>query len=441
MRTARWGVAILAVTVVAGACSGAVPSVTPTASGVGPAASPGAKSGAPSALPGPDAWLVVGRKGVPGLEVVLASTLEKDYDLPMGIPSERWGSLITATREGDRTVVRNLIVQPGFDESQKVAVDGVWRLPTFASDPLPIGVSLDRKTVVLVEDGPPQTADRTLLAVLQAPLSKPARILDIPGTFTYDAISPDGRTIYVIEHLAGPPDGHYRVRAIDVGGGKLKPEVIVDKLKIGEQMAGWPVDQLRRDDGSVLTLYRGAEHPFIHALNTAEGYADCIDLPAADTEDIDAALDWGLAPAKAGGNAYAVNATLGVVLEVNPADRAVVRSARLTPARSAAITLAKFGHIDAGTVGRRVVLAPDGRTIYAAGAGGIVAIGTDQLTETGRFLAGQAVDALGMTPEGSTLYALVRQGGRIVKINAVAGRVLGDIPGSGFDRLVGVVPW
>jgi hypothetical protein len=440
VRATLRGVTILAVILLAGACSGAVRTAAPAESGPGPAASSGATRGAPSALPGPDAWLVVGRKGVVGLEVVLASTLEKDYDLPMGVPSERWGSLITATLEGDRTVVRDLIVQPGFHVSQKIAVDGAWRLPTFASDPLPTGVSLDRNTVVLVEDDAAQTADRTRLAVLEASLSQPARILDIPGTFTYDAISPDGRTIYVIEHLAGPPDGHYQVRAIDVGSGNLKPGVIVDKLKIGEQMAGRPVAQLRRDDGGVLTLYRGAEHPFIHALYTADGYADCIDLPATETDYTDAALDWGLAPAR-GGNAYAVNTTLGVVLEVRPADRAIARSARLTPARSAAITLAKFGHIDAGPVGRRVVVSPDGRTIYAAGAGGIVAIGTDQLTETGRFLAGQAVDALGLTPDGSMLYALVRQGGRIVKIGVVAGRILGDVPSGGFDRLVGVVPW
>jgi hypothetical protein len=432
MRTARWGVAVLTISVVAGGCAGAVTPVAPGSSGTGAAGNPGTASSTPSALPGPDAWLVVGRRGVAGFEVVLASTLEKDYDLPTGVPSERWHSLITATREGDRTVVRNLIVQPGFDDTQKVAVDGAWRLPAFASDPLPIGVSLDRKTVVLVEDGPPQAAERTRLAVVEGSLSQPARILDIPGRFTYDALSPDGRTIYVIEHLAGPPDGHYQVRAIDVASARLKPDVIVDKLKIGEQMAGRPVDQLRRDDASVLTLYRGAEHPFIHALYTADGYADCIDLPATETDDTDAALDWGLAPAR-GGNAYAVNTTLGLVLEVKPADRAI--------ARSAAITLAKFGHIDAGPVGRRVVVSPDGGTIYAAGAGGIVAIGTDQLTETGRFLAGQAVDALGLTPDGSTLYALVRQGGRIVKIDAVAGRILGEVPGSGFDRLVGVVPW
>lgn len=423
MRTARWGIAVLTLAVVSGACNVAAPSV------------------APSAHPGPDAWLVVGRKGVPGFEVILASTLEKLYDLPVGVPDQQWGRLVTATREGDRTVVRTLVVQPGFAESLQVTVDGAWRLPMFASDPVPVGVSIDGSTIVLVDDAPSPTANRTRLAVLEAPRSRQPRILDIPGTFTYDALSPDGRTIYVIEHLAGPPDGHYQVRAIDVGTGKLKDAVIVDKLKIGEQMAGYPVDQLRRDDGAVLTLYRGADHPFIHALYTADGYADCIDLPATGTDDAEAALDWGLAPAHLGSNVYAVNTTLGLVVEVNPADRVIARSASLTPARSAAIALAKFGHIEAGPVGRRVVVSPDGRTIYAAGAGGIVAIDTEGLTETGRYLDGQAVDALGLTPDGSTLYALVRPGGRIVKIDALAGRILGDVPGGDFDRLLGVVPW
>lgn len=422
MRTARWAVATLTIAVITGACSAAGPSVAP-----------------PSALPGPDAWLVVGRTGVPGFEVILANTLEKLYDLPIGMPDQQWGRLVTATREGDRTIVRTLVVQPGFAESLEATVDGAWRLPTFGSDPVPVGASIDRSTIVLVDDAPSPTANRTRLAVIEAPRPRQPRILDIPGTFTYDALSPDGRTIYVIEHLAGPPDGHYQVRAIDVASGKLQEAVIVDKLKIGEQMAGYPIDQLRRGDGAVLTLYRGADHPFIHALYTADGYADCIDLPATELDDDDAALDWGLA--QSGGNAYAVNTTLGIVVEVNPADRAIARSARLTPARSAAITLAKFGHIDAGPVGRRVVVSPDGRTLFAAGAGGIVAIGTEGLTEAGRYLDGQAVDALGLTPDGSTLYALVRQGGRIVKIDALAGRIFGDVGQGGFDRLVGVVPW
>ena len=60
-------------------------------------------------------------------------------------------------------------------------------------------------------------------------------------------------------------------------------------------MGGYPITQLRRPDGMVFTLYRGAEHPFIHALSSIDAWAVCIDLPATDDDDAATALDWGLA--------------------------------------------------------------------------------------------------------------------------------------------------
>lgn len=60
---------------------------------------------------------------------------------------------------------------------------------------------------------------------------------------------------------------------------------------------------------------------------------------------------------------------------------------------------------------------------------------------TGRFLEGTGVDAVAVTPDGTTLYALVKAGGRIVKLDATTGVTLGEVAGSGFDRLVAVVPW
>ena len=89
---------------------------------------------------------------------------------------------------------------------------------------------------------------------------------------------------------------------------------------ITKAMAGWPMAQVRRPDGLAMTLYRGAEHPFIHALNTAEAWAVCIDLPGAHAHDAKAALDWGLAPAPDGGAVFAVNATLGLVEDISPSD-------------------------------------------------------------------------------------------------------------------------
>ena len=68
-------------------------------------------------------------------------------------------------------------------------------------------------------------------------------------------------------------------------------------------------------------------------------------------------------------------------------------------------------------------------------------INTADLTVTGRSLEGMAIDAIAMTPDGSSLYALVREGGRIARIGVATGKVLGWAAGEGYDRLVGIIPW
>jgi hypothetical protein len=265
--------------------------------------------------------------------------------------------------------------------------------------------------------------------------------VELRGSFEYDTLSPDGSTLYVVEHLAGPPDGHYQVRAVDTATGTLRDGVVVDKAGGDEAMAGWPIAQARRPDGMVYTLYHGAEHPFIHALSSIDSWALCIDLPATGAADATAATDWGLAVTVGGRSLVAANATLGRAVEVSFPDLAVGRSVTFAPSASRGITLAKFGHEAGGNVGRRVVASPFGSVLYAAGPGGIVSIRTADLAVVGRFLEGVAVDAMAVTADGGTIYALVKGGGRIVKIDAASGKVVGQVPGTGFDRLVAVMPY
>jgi hypothetical protein len=246
--------------------------------------------------------------------------------------------------------------------------------------------------------------------------------------------------LYVVEHLPAPPEGHYQVRAVDTASGTLREGVVVDKREVDEAMAGYPIAQLRQADGMVFTLYRGAEHPFIHALSSVDGWALCIDLPATGADDDAAALDWGLT-ASAGGTIYAVNATLGLVADLDATDLSIRRSVRFDPPAATAITLAKFGHEPGGPVGRRVIVSSDGSTLFAGGSGGVVRIGTEALDATATLLGGSAVDALALTPDGGTFYALLHQGGRIVELDAATGTETGRVPGDGYERLVAVVPW
>jgi hypothetical protein len=322
-------IAIAIVSVVG--CSGSPPSPRPSPSAGVAATAPASPSASP--LAGRDAWLAVGRRGQAGVEVILASTAERLFELPVGVPTEKWSQQVTATSDGARTTLTFLTVQPGFG-GWKTDLDGVWQLPTVGLEPMPAGVSTNvaespnKSTTVLVELVPKGKPGTTRFAVVRRdPLggSKSA-VIALKGSFDYDALSPDGSSLYVVEHLGAGPDHRYQVRVVDIATGVLKDTIIADKRNLDEAMAGWPIAQLVRPDGMVFTLYRGAEHPFIHALNTVEAWAVCIDLPADNADDAMAALDWGLAAAPDGHAIFAANATLGLAVDVDRgSSRFVVR--------------------------------------------------------------------------------------------------------------------
>jgi hypothetical protein len=444
-------IAGLVMAIAVAACSAGGPGAGRGASAA-PATGPGgAAGGSPTseaiALPkapagAGDAWLVVGRPGEDAVRVMLASSGEEAITLPMGVPDDTWGHLVTVTSKRPNSVIEDLTVQPGFGGAVRT-IEGAWRLPTVGLDPMPVGVSADGSTIVLVEDLAEGAAAPTLsrFAIVERSLRSEPRIVELPGLFDYDTLSPDGSILYVAEHVPGPLAGRYQVRAVDTATGVMRPEIIVDKRNIDEAMAGWPVDQELRTDGVVLTLYRGVEHPFIHALHSPEAWAVCIDLPTRGMDDTSATADWGVVATPDRRLTLAVNATLGMIVQVHTQDLTVQRVMDFEPSARNGITLAKFGHAPAGAVGRRVVVATDGQAVFAAGARGIVRIETAGLTVTSRTLEGIAIDAIALTPDGDTLYALVREGGRIARIDAATGEVVGWAAGAGYDRLVGVVPW
>lgn len=173
---------------------------------------------------------------------------------------------------------------------------GRWVLPRVISGGPPDGVTPDGRFAALVE---PVRARPGVsrFAVLDLGLAaRPPQVLSLPGEFTYDAWSPDGSRLYLIEHRAPAGSGKYVVRALDVRTGSLQPAAVADKRTQGQEMAGVPVARAGTRDGrSVATLYlphpsgsHGAGHeglgrphgPFIHLLFTDSATALCVDLPA-----------------------------------------------------------------------------------------------------------------------------------------------------------------
>jgi hypothetical protein len=109
----------------------------------------------------------------------------------------------------------------------------------------------------------------------------------LEGEFGFDALSPDRRTLYVIQHRSTADLVSYVVRAFDLTRNRLVPGVIVAKGESGS-MRGYPVSRATSKTAAwVYTLYnRGSGRPFIHALNTIRRFAVCIDLPAVASNDV-----------------------------------------------------------------------------------------------------------------------------------------------------------
>lgn len=170
---------------------------------------------------------------------------------------------------------------------------GSWHVPAVAADRSPGGLSADGGTLVLVTFPRRYPPRQTRLAVLDTRLflrhpshgvQQPRhaiRRLGLPGAFSFDAISPDGSRIYLIQNFYRRGRlTHYAVRSLDTASGRLLPGPIVDPEEPDERMQGSPVSRVSSPDGRwAYTLYTGSEERFLHALDTVRGRAVCVDLP------------------------------------------------------------------------------------------------------------------------------------------------------------------
>ncbi len=143
------------------------------------------------------------------------------------------------------------------------------------------GVSADGRTLVLIRPRARFPRRQTTFAVMSTkPRLRLRRIVRLPGDFSYDALSPDGRSLFLINYISPQDPTQYRVRVYDLARNRLDPRAIVDPREPPDAMNGLPVTRVSSPDGRwAYTLYDGAgKHPFIHALDTRDRKAVCIDL-------------------------------------------------------------------------------------------------------------------------------------------------------------------
>jgi hypothetical protein len=182
---------------------------------------------------------------------------------------------VTAVRASDQRVVG------------KTTVAGRWGIPYVTLNGGTGGLSTDGRVLVLADkfDATGQLRAKTRFAVLGTKPLALRRTIDLRGDFGFDALSPKGRTLYLIQHVAADEITSYRVRAYDLAAGRLLNGTIADKRQAGWTMTGYPVARATSGDGRwVYTLYsQGDNYPFVHALDSTKRTAVCIGLPWAWT--------------------------------------------------------------------------------------------------------------------------------------------------------------
>ena len=190
---------------------------------------------------------------------------------PLPSETQRIGShAVTVTNANGTTSVR---LAAGNTE-----LEGSWGLPIVTLRGQRGGLSHDGSAVVVVRRDPPP--GHSVFAVADATGS---HVIDLPGTFSVDALAPGGGALFLVQHLAGGDGNRYAVRVLDVATGLLAPHRVATK-DFGESwesaMDGRPLDRAVSADGAwVFTLYRGRTRPFVHALRVTEAFAFCFDLP------------------------------------------------------------------------------------------------------------------------------------------------------------------
>lgn len=209
---------------------------------------------ASAAFPGP--YGLQGGKGV----------LSNDGTLRFVATKDAAGTLVTATSTKDGSV------------KMSRTFEGQLGIPTLQYGKLGEGVSRDGKTFVLETAG--LTATSQFLIVSTSDLST-IDSFTLKGTYAFDALSPNGSMMYLIQHKTAQDVEHYIVRGYDLQAHRLLPQRIADKAQESWVMQGWAVTRATSPTGRwVYTLYANpGGFPFVHALDTVNSVAHCVGLP------------------------------------------------------------------------------------------------------------------------------------------------------------------
>ena len=311
----------------------------------------------------------------------------------------------------------------------------------------PTGFSPNGRWLVLVGASGAESS----FAVVDTSLVKLAAFAEIPGAFSYDAISDDGSSLYLIEKMT--PDAAqqlpgvnaeygYRVRVYDVPAEKLSETLVVD-VKLAAQTNGNNAET--RIDGIMNGIYQSSvpsrdgrwnfsfyynpgRGPFIHVLHLDSRSAFCIlDLPLV-SGGFEKRLGWSLALTASGKTLFAVNGPLGLVSVIDATTLNVGRTATVAGLPVPAAATASSSS---------TTVSHDAKKLYFTADRGVALVDTSDFSLRAVFLGDQVITSLSLSQDGRRLYALSADG-MVWMVDATTGRQLGQIATQGAIALLSV---
>jgi hypothetical protein len=196
----------------------------------------------------------------------------------LGVLARDGKTRYVAVPSGNGTAIERVRVNGG-SVSSWADLRGSWGIPAPTSSPTGgEGLTRDGKRLIVALSF---AGSRTRFEILDTRIMRVVDRFSLNGVFAYDALSPDGSTLYLIQHVDVNDVNRYVVRSYDLQNHMLLPGRIADKTQAGWVMEGTALTRTTSADGRwVYTLYqRPGGYPFIHALDAVHGIAHCTGLP------------------------------------------------------------------------------------------------------------------------------------------------------------------
>jgi hypothetical protein len=182
------------------------------------------------------------------------------------------------------------IDQDGGEVTGTREINGDFTIPLVALDGTSAGLSADGTALALITPRtnfrrfPREETSFLIVDMEETGRLRPREQLTLRGDFSFDALSPNGRTMYLVEYTS-PDYNDYAVREYDLTRERLLKDPVQFSHEVAPgEMRGLPMARATSPDGRwAYTLYNGGgrarDEAFVHILDTVDGVSHCINLP------------------------------------------------------------------------------------------------------------------------------------------------------------------